>query len=401
MEVVAEYKTIVEDTPEFIESNLKLVHKMCNKYRRWINSTPGIEYDDVFSIGCMGLIKAVRKFDPSFGVKFSTYAIPMIEGEIRRTKRDYGEHTLKVSRAIKVCYTFLCKHDMWDAPDEEIAKASGLKVDVVSDTKRYYSHHTFIDLEDRAPGVEGDKVTIQDTIGMDVDFDSRVVLEEFLATLTDKQRTVVDLSLKDYKQDDIGEIVGLSQVQVSRILRKVSSLAREYGGNDKGEGKSMKPAQGDMKEARRLIAETGLSADEIANMTGCNLQTIKTYIYKSRGPAKPSPAKNSKVTTRTLTEAEKIKYGIVEQQPVEQVTHGQITQINTELDQPSIQEQAQEAPIIQESIGAISAGLSVGLSVGSNGVVVDLQQIADEVGKALRALKSLGKTSATFELVLK
>ena len=76
------------------EENLGLVHLCANKFRG-----RGIEYDDLYSAGCIGLLKAVRAFDSDRGVKFSTYAVPVILGEIKRLFRDGG--TVKVSRSLK------------------------------------------------------------------------------------------------------------------------------------------------------------------------------------------------------------------------------------------------------------------------------------------------------------
>ena len=87
---------------EFINDNLGLVHSIC---KRFIGR--GIEYDDLYQAGCIGLIKATDAFDQSKGFMFSTYAVPVIMGEIRRLFRDGG--TVKVSRSIKELYLKITK----------------------------------------------------------------------------------------------------------------------------------------------------------------------------------------------------------------------------------------------------------------------------------------------------
>ncbi len=85
---------ITKDKETMVEQNLGLVHSCANRFRG-----RGIEYDDLFQAGCMGLVKATAAFDEGRGVMFSTYAVPVILGEIRRLFRDGG--TVKVSRSIK------------------------------------------------------------------------------------------------------------------------------------------------------------------------------------------------------------------------------------------------------------------------------------------------------------
>ena len=82
----------MDDRAAFIAANLGLVHSCANRFRG-----RGLEYDDLFQAGCVGLIKAADAFDPARGVRFSTYAVPVILGEIRRLFRDGG--TVKVGRA--------------------------------------------------------------------------------------------------------------------------------------------------------------------------------------------------------------------------------------------------------------------------------------------------------------
>ena len=85
---------MIENRNELIESNVRLVHSCCKRF-----SGRGIEYDDIFQVGCIGLLKAADGFDSSRGLCFSTYAVPTIMGEIKRLFRDNG--AIKVSRSLK------------------------------------------------------------------------------------------------------------------------------------------------------------------------------------------------------------------------------------------------------------------------------------------------------------
>ena len=84
----------MQETSEFIQNNLGLVHSCCGRFKG-----KGIEYDDLFQAGCIGLIKAQKGFDESRGLKFSTYAVPVILGEIKRMFRDGV--SIKVGRTLK------------------------------------------------------------------------------------------------------------------------------------------------------------------------------------------------------------------------------------------------------------------------------------------------------------
>ena len=81
----------------FVEQNLPLVHSLCKRF-----TGKGIEYDDLFGTGCIGLVKAADNFDPTRGFSFSTYAVPVILGELRRLFRDGG--SVKISRSVKELY---------------------------------------------------------------------------------------------------------------------------------------------------------------------------------------------------------------------------------------------------------------------------------------------------------
>lgn len=213
-----------EAQDKMVKSNVGLVSTIVRKF---LNR--GYEYEDLFQIGCIGLIKAIKNFDPHFNVKFSTYAVPMIMGEIKRFLRDDG--IIKVSRNLKEtakkvrqAKEKLTKDFGRDATIEEIAKELSItSEDVVlsleSLTTPEYLYAT-IHQDDGSP------VLLIDKLGEDKDYGSdvidKVALKELISMLEPKARQVIMLRyFKDMTQNQIAEILGISQVQVSRIEKRV------------------------------------------------------------------------------------------------------------------------------------------------------------------------------------
>ena len=212
-----------------IEMNLPLVSSISKKF---LNR--GYDYEDIFQIGSIGLVKAIKNFDPSFNVKFSTYAVPMIIGEIKRFIRDDG--IIKVSRNVKSLARKLhfdkeqLTKDLGRDPTiEEISTFSGVsKEDIVfaleSSTGLSYLYDT-IHQDDGAPVLLIDKLSekgVEDTEMID-----RIALKEALRSLDTKSRQIIMLRyFKDKTQVQVAKLLGISQVQVSRIEKKVLIVMR-------------------------------------------------------------------------------------------------------------------------------------------------------------------------------
>ena len=166
-------KTLKErvETP-LAEENLGLVHLCANRFRN-----RGIEYDDLYGAGCIGLVKAAKAFDSDRGVKFSTYAVPVILGEIKRLFRDGG--TIKVSRSIKeLSMRLVRERERFSIPDIEIA--------------------------------------------------DRLSLRQVIASLEAEDRKLIYLRYFQNKtQMETAKQLGMSQVQVSRREKKLLTLMRE------------------------------------------------------------------------------------------------------------------------------------------------------------------------------
>lgn len=215
---------------DLVANNLPLVSSIS---KRFLNR--GYEYDDIFQIGCLGLVKAINNFDSKFGVKFSTYAVPMIMGEIKRFLRDDG--IIKVSRSIKntarkIHYDkeALTKELNRDPTLEELSQYSGVNVEEIliamesTNTLQYL--YDVIHQDDGSPVMLIDKLS--GTGGNDDEALDKIALKDVLSSLDKKSRQVIVLRyFKDNTQIQVANLLGISQVQVSRIEKKVLKVMKE------------------------------------------------------------------------------------------------------------------------------------------------------------------------------
>ncbi len=204
---------------DFIVANMRLVLSVIKKF--W--SKKG-NSDDVFQAGMIGLIKSVDNFDLSVGVKFSTYAVPMIIGEIKRYLRD--GNSLKIARSIRdTAYQALKARSEIEKRDEEatmekIAMEMNVKLsevvyclDAISDT---------VSLFDPVFNKSGDELMLMDQIGdeknTEENWNERVALISALSELGDREKKIIYLRYYEGKtQTEISDEVGISQAQVSRL----------------------------------------------------------------------------------------------------------------------------------------------------------------------------------------
>ncbi|MDO4260987.1 MAG: SigB/SigF/SigG family RNA polymerase sigma factor [Eubacteriales bacterium] len=224
---------------QLVEENMGLVWSIVKRF-----AGRGTDNEDLFQIGAMGLIKAIDKFDTSFQVKFSTYAVPMISGEIKRFLRDDG--ILKVSRTLKENGWKLRREaeqfrirsgreptleemaELTGLEREEIVQAmdAGVEVDSI-DRTIFQSDGSQVCLLDRL-----DSQNIKNT-GMPGDSEkdrllNRVVLEQLLAELTGPERRLIVMRyLQERTQTDVAGRLGISQVQVSRMEKRILKQMRD------------------------------------------------------------------------------------------------------------------------------------------------------------------------------
>lgn len=206
------------------EENLGLVHLCANKFRG-----RGIEYDDLYSAGCIGLLKAADAFDSERGVKFSTYAVPVILGEIKRLFRDGG--TVKVSRSLKELSLKVAKKrdelskefgreptvselgKSLDTDECTIAEALAVSLPPVSLTDNSDDGGGQIDVAVESPDIE-----ISDSIAV------HQVLESME---TNDRRLIICRYYKNMTQSATAKLLGMTQVQVSRREKKLLTFMRE------------------------------------------------------------------------------------------------------------------------------------------------------------------------------
>lgn len=216
---------MVTDTREsMINQNIGLVHSIANRFRG-----RGADYDDLFQSGCVGLIKAVDNFDESKGFAFSTYAVPVIIGEIKRIFRDGG--AIKVSRSLK----------------EKAIKAQALRDKFVKKELREPTISELSQLLECSPQETAEILNViypmislnsfgedgEDTIDIPVDesdilFD-RLTVNQLMTCLDSTEQSIIDMRYyKGYTQSKTAKTLGVSQVQISRkeksILLKLRRL---------------------------------------------------------------------------------------------------------------------------------------------------------------------------------
>lgn len=212
-----------------VQSNLRLVWSVV---QRFLNR--GYEPDDLYQIGCIGLLKSVDKFDLSFEVKFSTYAVPMIIGEIQRFIRDDG--TVKVSRSLKEMANKIRR------AKEDLSKVYG-RVPTVNELAEHLelSPEEIIMAQEanRSPSSihetvyenDGDPITLLDQIAdqNDTKWFEQIALKEAIHELDERERLIVYLRYyKDQTQSEVAMRLGISQVQVSRLEKKILQQMKDH-----------------------------------------------------------------------------------------------------------------------------------------------------------------------------
>jgi RNA polymerase sporulation-specific sigma factor len=226
----AEIKLLIEKSQagkqeardEIVEKNMRLVWSVV---QRFLNR--GYDPDDLFQIGCIGLLKSVDKFDLSYDVKFSTYAVPMIIGEIQRFIRDDG--TIKVSRSLKEVGNKIRR------AKDELTKSLG-RVPTVNELSEFIEIPveeillaqeavlTPTSIHETVYENDGDPITLLDQISDNNDekwFD-KIALKEAIEELEDREKLIVYLRYyKDQTQSEVAGRLGISQVQVSRLEKKI------------------------------------------------------------------------------------------------------------------------------------------------------------------------------------
>jgi RNA polymerase sporulation-specific sigma factor len=220
-----------EARSRLIDGNLKLVLSVIQRF-----NNRGENLDDLFQVGCIGLIKAVDNFDITIGVKFSTYAVPMIIGEIRRYLRD--NNAIRVSRSMRdLAYKALQVKEalsktmsreptiddivkVFDVPKEDIVNALDAIVDPISLFDPVYSDG-------------GDSIYVMDQVSDEKSSDEiwleDIALRDAMRRLNSREKKILMMRFFDGKtQTEVSEEIGISQAQVSRLEKNALSQMKKY-----------------------------------------------------------------------------------------------------------------------------------------------------------------------------
>ena len=213
------------ETNSLAENNLGLVHLCANRLRN-----KGIEYDDLYGAGCIGLLKASKAFDPDRGVRFSTYAVPVILGEIKRLFRDGG--TIKVSRSLKELSMHITRHreqfilsEGREPTIEELCLLSGQTSETVIEALNVsLPPLSLTESNDDSDNSEFDIPTESP----DSSITDKLSLRQVMSDLEPNDRQLIYLRYFENKtQVETAKVLGMTQVQVSRREKKILSLMRQ------------------------------------------------------------------------------------------------------------------------------------------------------------------------------
>lgn len=216
---------------KYIYGNLRLVLSVIQRF-----TNRGENIDDIFQVGCIGLIKAIDNFDTSHGVKFSTYAVPMIIGEVRRYLRDYS--AIRVSRSLRdTAYKALQAKEKLTAANnkeptaEEIARELNMdKTDIVFAIEAI---QTPVSLFEPVYHDGTDTLFVMDQVSDEKNTDEawleNLALKDAMSKLSDRERYIIKLRFfRGKTQMEVADEIGISQAQVSRLEKGALKNMRKY-----------------------------------------------------------------------------------------------------------------------------------------------------------------------------
>ena len=211
-----------------LENNSPLIKSIIRRYRN-----KGIEYDDLYQLGCIGLLKAISNFSFEFSVRFSTYAVPMIAGEVKRHLRDDG--FIKVSRSTKTLahkisfYVEKFKLENGTSPTvEQISKEFSVEPqEVVFAMDSSLQPVSIFDKGEDDQGVSlSERLTDGDKTEEILD---RIIIKDAISSLDDRERKIILMRyFKDKTQSEVAKELGVSQVQISRLETKIIQKIRTF-----------------------------------------------------------------------------------------------------------------------------------------------------------------------------
>ncbi|MBO8183631.1 MAG: sigma-70 family RNA polymerase sigma factor [Archaeoglobus sp.] len=270
---------------QFVQENIGLVRAAIKKLGLDMHN------EDYFQEGCIGLIEAIRNFNPKYGTKFSTYAVPMIQGRVKRYLRDYQIRSItgiKVSRELADIYLRYKRLHNKGMTDEEICTRLGITRDKLDYARQAMQGCMRLDA-DLPENRKRDKPhRLSDIIPSDISVEDEALenamreslLEQLFERLNERENRILHLYLQGSTQEKIAQIVGVSQAQVSRILRNIIEKGRRIA---KGGVPMRKPKITD----EQLLAEcrehgTDEEAfEKIAAKYSMAVASVKNRFYRS------------------------------------------------------------------------------------------------------------------------
>jgi len=210
---------------QLLQENMPLVAAIARRYRNC-----GLLQEDMLQLGSIGLLQALRRFDPDRGLCFSTYAVPLIAGEIRRFLRDDG--MVKFSREAKSLAIQIerVRRERGDLTMEELSQVLGVPVEDITAALASRESALSLDAPTEEDGADLKSFLGSDDVSTEQEALRRVELKELFAVLTERERQVVFLRyFQDRTQAEVGRRLGLSQVQISRIEKKALLRMRQQG----------------------------------------------------------------------------------------------------------------------------------------------------------------------------
>lgn len=213
----------MSDTGSIVNNNLGLVHACCRRFK-----DRGVEYEELYSAGCLGLVKAVKNYNTDFGAKLSTYAVPVILGEIKRLFRDGG--TVKVSRSLKELSIKIKRYSTdyqvkngYEPSVNEISKGLCVSVETINEALnagRIPLSLTADSDDERAVDIPTEDIAEKLT--------EKLALRDVIETLENDDKRIIELRYYQHKtQTKTAEVLGMTQVQISRREKKILTILRQ------------------------------------------------------------------------------------------------------------------------------------------------------------------------------
>ncbi|WP_156141414.1 sigma-70 family RNA polymerase sigma factor [Bacillus badius] len=286
----------------------KLSHKFVKRAYRH-----GLELDDLMTVAKEGMIKAFERFDSKAGVKFITFLGVWVEGLIKRLIRDEG-YEMKISRSVKEIITKINTQQLQDYDSKEIAEKIEYPVNDV-ETALEFIDMNLTHLDADVQGKDGSASSVSEIVGKKQDM-SGLIVEEFLSFLPEKLRLIMQLRLEDKTQNEIGKILGVSQVQVSRLQRSISKYWDAY---ERGE-KQVRKLEMTVDEFVKLKHIENKSYVAIGKIKGVSDVTVHKWAKKNEQAIQQAlkqlrnktESKTTKLIKQTVEPAGERKYEVLE-----------------------------------------------------------------------------------------